>query len=1177
MSLKTHCIKIILLKGTLMKQLIGKNIWFIILLFIANSTLAQNRHVRSEGYWTVGLNGGWAYQQSDIRATSDGYGFGLTLAKNVYSRPNALLSFDVRGRFLYANTFGLDRNPTFGIDNNESVNGTGGIDYTDDPGFVFYNHNTQIGELALEGVFHFNRFRERTHFDISLYGGIGLNYYSTKNNWLDSNNETYADGFTDITLNSNASNIKRQLENILDDTYETRADGFNNAGKLNFMPSLGVELYYWFTPKFALGLGHRATWARRDNLDGQIWDNNNQLTAENDLYHYTSIGAKWIIEPRRRILSEPYINIIDPQVDPYNSPTSDGFVRAEIKNANANEVRCFVNGRSANFDMYGENFSVSFPLRAGQNQVRITASTRGGEAVAEQTIIFQDTYVPSNPPNNTPNGNRPYISFTNPPQQNYTSNTPNFTIRAIVENVNRSGDIQVILNGNRLRNFNFDNRNQTVNANVNLNNGQNTITIKARNTFGTEEQSTSVFYQGGNVNTARPSVRITRPNQDPFVSRDRRVNIEATIKNISSRYDISYYINGRVSDDFNFNERRGRFESTIDLREGNNKIVIEAEGIERASDQTTIVYERYTPPPPPPPTSNIARPNVRITNVSTPTSSNCRTTITATVSNVTNRNNILFTIDGQRVNNFDFNPNTARFQSTLNINRGQNTIVIEGQNQSGQDSDSRRVTCSAGDVISGGNSSKPSVVITTPSQQSTTTNKSKATIKATIKNIDTKNDISFRLNGQRVKNFTYNTSTDKFSANVDLKSGNNDIIIQATNKLGRGTDDAAIRYIREIGSSSTPKPPKVAISKPSNNTTITTSTTELKAGILNVSSKSGITVIVNGSNLSNFTYNNGSLNATINLKSGSNKITVKAKNSDGQAEESVTVRYNAPKPAPSVVFTKPRNNATVEIAKMTVLATVKNAIKKDLTFTVNGRKNTNFSLNKSSFSATVTLKEGKNTLQLKVNNAGGSDVANLVINYKPKVLVAKPTVKITKPARSGSKTEESTYRVEGIVKNVTKKEDITLKINGTVVRRFDFNARSGVVATTANLKLGKNTIVLTAKNSAGTGTANSSIIQERTMVAANPPTVKIESASEPTINPLNPGVARSSIIAKIKNVRSKSAITFTVNGKKITNFEFNVRSGLFKAVIDLKEGANVIIVKATNPDGTDQDQKTVDF
>ena len=48
-----------------MKGLIQKNIYLLVLLTISLQANAQKSHIRSEGYWTLGLNGGWAYQQSD--------------------------------------------------------------------------------------------------------------------------------------------------------------------------------------------------------------------------------------------------------------------------------------------------------------------------------------------------------------------------------------------------------------------------------------------------------------------------------------------------------------------------------------------------------------------------------------------------------------------------------------------------------------------------------------------------------------------------------------------------------------------------------------------------------------------------------------------------------------------------------------------------------------------------------------------------------------------------------------------------------------------------------------------------------------------------------------------------------------------------------------------------------
>ena len=204
------------------------------------------------GYTTFGINGGWSYQTSDVRAAPGGFGFGLTLGKNLYYQPGAPLSFDLRGRLLYARQFGLDHFRSFDIDNNEALNGDRSLDYTSYPaglgvgdGFVFQNHRTDLGELALEGVLTLNQLKERTGFLASLYGGVGLDWYRTRIDQANPFGLEYFTEYSSIDPSRPKASIRKDLSNtILDGVYESNADGFTNSGKLGLMPSVGVELGY---------------------------------------------------------------------------------------------------------------------------------------------------------------------------------------------------------------------------------------------------------------------------------------------------------------------------------------------------------------------------------------------------------------------------------------------------------------------------------------------------------------------------------------------------------------------------------------------------------------------------------------------------------------------------------------------------------------------------------------------------------------------------------------------------------------------------------------------------------------------------------------------------------------------------------------------------------------------
>jgi len=69
----------------------------------------------------------------------------------------------------------------------------------------------------------------------------------------------------------------------------------------------------------------------------------------------------------------------------------------------------------------------------------------------------------------------------------------------------------------------------------------------------------------------------------------------------------------------------------------------------------------------------------------------------------------------------------------------------------------------------------------------------------------------------------------------------------------------------------------------------------LSANIVNMPSKAGITVTLNGSP-QNFTFSNGQLTSNINLQVGENKLIVSAVRNCGADSKTVSIIYTKPKP-----------------------------------------------------------------------------------------------------------------------------------------------------------------------------------------------------------------------------------------------------------------------------------------
>ncbi len=1066
------------LKEFAMKKMI-RNLWILsMVLFSTSNLIAQeirSTSERKQGYYTLGLNTGFSYLSSDVKNVYDGYGVGLTLAKNIYYQPGAPFAFDVRGRLLYDESYGLDFERSYGIENNDALNGTGKLDYTiesGESGFVFDNFHTRMAELGAEGVIHFNRLRERTRFDLSLYGGIGLDWYKVKTDQANSNgNYPYAE----IDTDAKRSTIRTQLKNnILDGVYETNAHDFKNGGKLGLMPGVGFDLEYNLTKRFSIGVGHKVTFPRNDNLDGQLWNNDNSVSDNNDLHHYTNLDLRWILSPRQKKLKEPIIDVIKPNTSPYTSNYCDGDVRATIKYIrNAADVDFKVNGKPTAYDFRGENFTANFPLRPGKNVIDIFAQNEAG--VDRETVVIYCEEESTPPP---PVVFDPTVKITRPSYDDYKTNEPSFDVKAAIENIERKSEIEFMVNGYR-KDFDFNPRTGRLDSRIDLRKGRNEVKINVRNSTGRDSDSCTIILEYKDINY--PTVNIKSPSANPYETTGSRVNVSALTKYVDRKSDIDFIVNGRTTSDFNFNNSREKIEATVYLEEGRNTIKIRVENDNgKAEDQTTVIY------------------------------------VTEQIDDVIEEDN---------------EPDNSGL--------------------------------------------KPVVEITRPTAASSNTSESSATIKAFVRKVDSKNDIRFTLNGSPF-NFTYNRASQIVMATVPLREGRNTVRITGENRYGNAADDAIIRRLSEVGNIA--KKPNVDITRPNNNATTTNKNATVKAKVKEVSGKEEIKLTLNGNNISNFSYNRltRELSANVTLKSGGNTIKVVATNDGGSDSDQVKVTLKTVTvKKPVVSITSPRNNSTSSKNTFSLKSTVKHvSSKSDVRVTLNGKNISSFNYSNGNVTATLTLKPGKNTIKVRGSNVAGSDEKTTIVTFSaPK---QKPIITIVAPR--GTSVKKPKVSLQAKVAHVKSKRDIIMTVNGKPYSAFSYSASTKMLTTSLTLKEGKNNIVITATNEAGKAVKNLTLKYTSTSIStAKKPVITINSIGQPTADPFNPGPLKSTILATVKFVKKKSAITLRVNGQNVSNFTFDTKSGQLQHTFEIKDGTNSIRIEATNSAGSSLVTKNHNF
>lgn len=1098
------------------------------------------------GYWTLGFNGGWSYQSSDIRATSQGFGFGATLAKNLYYAPGAALSFDLRGRLLFARQFGLDPFRSFDIANNEALNGERELDYTNYPsqfnvdrGFVFQNHRTDLFELGLEGVFTFNRLRENTGIIASLYGGFGLDWYLTKMDQADANGNEYYGAYASLDENVGKSNIRNELRNaILDGNYESLADRFEEAGKIGLMPSVGFELGYEVTPNFSLFAGHRLTFSGTDLLDGHQWESPN-----NDLYHYTNFGLRWKINPyrRERVVMAPEIEVTRPYTDPYRTrDVRDGLVRADVRHINSHsDMECRLNGREIPFNYSYGTFEVEFPLEPGRNEIQIFARNSIGSVSKTVVIILEETVAPPPVAESAPS-----IVITNPPYPEYPTNEEYYLVRAVIERVPTRDGVSFFFNG-QSHPFNYSITNGAFSAEVSLLEGLNELQIFARNPGGEREAASSLILE---IVALPPAVEIFEPANDYVETTEPTIRILAGTDQVDRREQLTVLINGRQTNNFGYDPATGDVEMNTPLEQGNNTVEIIATTDDgTASDQVSIVRRAIQPQRP--------RPEVRIEipgqrQVST---FNPGGDFQAQVRYVDRRSDISLEINGQRTNNFEFANGVVRASIPLNL--GENEVRIMGYNESGSASDVVYILRER-EVIP---ANPPGVSIRYPLDREEVRSPT-LDFRADTRNVLRKGDVELLINNRRSYSFGFSTFNGQVSASVSLDPGRNDIVIRVRNADGQAEDRVSVLY-------QPPLPPTVRIISPRDGFRTRESSIRVQAIAQYVDRMNQIGFFMNSDRISRFDFSGarGEIVADVPLRPGRNVIRIAAQNMDGQAEDQIVV-FSEQQPAPIVRIDRPANNSTVDRDQTRLEATVQNVSgRNDIRVNVNGRGISNFSFDPGSnrLSADILLREGTNTIQVEAVNSTGSDRASVNIKYEP---LRAPTVTITKPGEPSAESTESSYTIQAQTTGVSRRADISVAVNGQNNDRFSWSSETGALSLPVELQDGENRIQITVRNAAGQAEDIATIAYR----APRPPEVTIEQPN----NEQRLTEDRAPIRARITNVDSRRNVIFKVNGSYRTDFNLEGEQFTYE-LTGLREGRNTFNISVNNRYGRDFDERTI--
>jgi hypothetical protein len=717
----------------------------------------------------------------------------------------------------------------------------------------------------------------------------------------------------------------------------------------------------------------------------------------------------------------------------------------------------------------------------------------------------------------------PQITLIQPTTTGGTSNIGTLQFKASATNIVQSQNIQLVKNGQQIP-FTFSNG--LIESTIALTNGINTITLSVNNACGNDAETFTVNY----LQCTPPTIQLGANVINGVFVTNAAYSFNTIVTGVNNAQNINFKLNG-ASTPFNF--ANGTITSTLALVPGQNTLVFSASNDCGVDVETiTVNYDNCIVPS----ISNFSTNPITVL-------ANTPQTITANITHAITQN-IVFTQNGtQRPFSFV----NGQFNAVFSLVPGANSLVLTVNNNCGTDQHAWGINFTPCTV--------PILTVVTPSNSGLSVNSPVFAFQANIQNMTTSQGVLLSLNGTTISNFALTNGL--LTASLSLQNGLNTIVLKGTNACGSDIKTITIFYNNCIA-------PVITVSSPTNSTGIVTSAAyTFSANIQNITSGQGILLSLNGSAITNYSFNNGLLSALVNLTYGMNSFVLTATNDCGTDTETRTIQYNACT-APTVAITNPASiSSTVSNASFAFSAAVQNASLQELSLTVNGVSVSNLNLLNGQVSAMVPLANGNNEVILTATNACGTATKTVYIKYEE---CLAPIVSITNPSSANSTVSTASYTFNAEIQNSGGGQGINLTLNGMVIPNASFS--NGQLSAVLNLANGQNVLVLSASNSCGTDNKTVTITYEQCVA----PIVSI-------LNPMDLFYGVNSPIfpfqATIQNMSTSQGINLTVSGSTVSNFNFV--NGNFTATLNLPEGVNEIVLTATNTCGTATQLRTIRY
>jgi hypothetical protein len=534
-----------------------------------------------------------------------------------------------------------------------------------------------------------------------------------------------------------------------------------------------------------------------------------------------------------------------------------------------NQIAVYFNSLPIPFQYNSATKLVAFVanLNPSSNTISITANNTGGSDTKTTSIVYRELKTAGIPP---------VVSLINPATSINASDDANYNFKLGVINVSAKSDIEVLFNGVAQTNFNYNTTVKEMFFNTNLIPGNNTLSVKGTSQYGSDIKIITVNYTPHVELKTPPMVNITNPLTATTTSNSNYI-FKATVANMPTNVGIVVKYNGVVVTNYSYDGFNVTFDTT--LVQGNNTFEVTATNMDGTDSKSASVNYKIKAAP--------VFPVVNLINPASPTNSSnaANYNFKLSVLNVNSKADIEVTFNGVVQNNFTYDVNTKELVFLATLMVGNNTLIVKGTNQFGNDSKQIAVVYNPKIKLK----TPPLITISMPVNGNGSSQIPNYNFMATVTNIESATGITAKYNGVVITNFTYDGLN--FGYTDILNTGANSLEITATNPDGNDVKTAIVSYKPKA----LPKPPVVTIFQPTATPTVGTVPYNFSFKATNVT-QNQIQVFLNNTPITQFNFVGSMGSFVTNLVKGGNTLLVKATNFDGTDSKTEILYLKEPPP-----------------------------------------------------------------------------------------------------------------------------------------------------------------------------------------------------------------------------------------------------------------------------------------